>query len=140
VSPPTALTLVSCSACSLTLKMEATCSSETSADFQRTTQRYIPEDRILHNQPCENLKFCMSQKYLISVHALLITIFSRTVSSNDNSVYPMRTGLRNGSGQITESFWSIIREKLRNYFHINGTWGIPTGRINDAGQFLNCGN
>jgi hypothetical protein len=26
-----------------TLKMEATCSSETSVDFQRTTRRYIPE-------------------------------------------------------------------------------------------------
>jgi hypothetical protein len=30
------------------LKMEATCSSETSVDFQRTARRYIPEDRILH--------------------------------------------------------------------------------------------
>jgi hypothetical protein len=25
-------------------------------DFRRTTQRYIPEDRILHNHRCENLK------------------------------------------------------------------------------------
>jgi hypothetical protein len=30
------------------MKMEATCSSETSVDFQRTTRRYIPEDRTLH--------------------------------------------------------------------------------------------
>jgi hypothetical protein len=37
-------TLVSCSAYSLTLKMEAICYSETSVDFQRTTRRYIPED------------------------------------------------------------------------------------------------
>jgi hypothetical protein len=47
----------SCSACHLlsrwflaqlifsTLKIEATCSSETSVDFQRSTRRYIPEDR-----------------------------------------------------------------------------------------------
>jgi hypothetical protein len=28
--------------------MEVTCSSETSADFQRTTGFYIPEDRTLH--------------------------------------------------------------------------------------------
>jgi hypothetical protein len=28
-----------------TLKMEATCSSKSSVDFQRTTRRYIPEDR-----------------------------------------------------------------------------------------------
>jgi hypothetical protein len=30
---------------SSTLKMEAICSTETLADFQRTTRRYIPEDR-----------------------------------------------------------------------------------------------
>jgi hypothetical protein len=30
-----------------TLKMEPTCSSETSADFQPITRRYIPEDRTL---------------------------------------------------------------------------------------------
>jgi hypothetical protein len=39
-----------------TLKMEATCSSETSVDSQRTTLHYIPEDRTLHNHRCENLK------------------------------------------------------------------------------------
>jgi hypothetical protein len=43
-------------ACSSTLKMKATCSSETSVHFQRTTRRYIPEDRTLHNYRCENLK------------------------------------------------------------------------------------
>jgi hypothetical protein len=42
---PPAFTLVSCSAYSSTLKIEATSSSETSADFQRTTCRYIPEYR-----------------------------------------------------------------------------------------------
>jgi hypothetical protein len=39
-----AFTLVSCLAYSSTLKMEAICFSETSVDFQRNTQRYIPED------------------------------------------------------------------------------------------------
>jgi hypothetical protein len=48
--------LVSCLACSSTLKMEVTCFSEMSVDFQRTTRRYIPEDRILYNHRCENLK------------------------------------------------------------------------------------
>jgi hypothetical protein len=33
-----------------TLKMEATYSSETSVDFQWTTQHYIPKDRVLHNK------------------------------------------------------------------------------------------
>jgi hypothetical protein len=36
--------LVSCLAYSSTLEMEAASSSETSADFQRTTRRYISED------------------------------------------------------------------------------------------------
>jgi hypothetical protein len=34
----------------------ATCSSETSVDFQRATRRYIPEYISLHNRRCENLK------------------------------------------------------------------------------------
>jgi hypothetical protein len=38
--------LGSCLVYSSTLKMEATCSIETSVDFQRTARRYIPEDRI----------------------------------------------------------------------------------------------
>jgi hypothetical protein len=43
-----AFVLVSYSAYSSTLKMEAICSSETSVDFQRATRRYIPEDSTLH--------------------------------------------------------------------------------------------
>jgi hypothetical protein len=36
--------------------MEAICSSETSVETQWTTRRHIPEDDILHNHGCENLK------------------------------------------------------------------------------------
>jgi hypothetical protein len=43
----TCFMLVSYLAYSSTLKMEATCSSETSVDFQRITRRYIPEERAL---------------------------------------------------------------------------------------------
>jgi hypothetical protein len=39
--------------------MEATSSSKTSVDFQRTTRRYIPEYRTLHNNLCENPKSYM---------------------------------------------------------------------------------
>jgi hypothetical protein len=42
-----------------TLKMEAICSSETSVATQQTTRRHIPEDNILHNHRCENLKSCI---------------------------------------------------------------------------------
>jgi hypothetical protein len=37
--------LVSCLTYSSTVKMEATCYSETSVEFQRTTRPYVPEDR-----------------------------------------------------------------------------------------------
>jgi hypothetical protein len=40
---PPSLTLISCSAYSSALKMEAIFSSETSVEFQRTTRRYIPK-------------------------------------------------------------------------------------------------
>jgi hypothetical protein len=40
--------VVSCLAYSSTLKTEAICSSETSVDFQRTTRRYISEDKTPH--------------------------------------------------------------------------------------------
>jgi hypothetical protein len=36
--------------------MKAKYSSEMLLDFQRTTRRYIPEDRTFHNHWCENLK------------------------------------------------------------------------------------
>jgi hypothetical protein len=36
---------------------EAESKPGSSVDFQRTTRRYIPEDRILHNHRCENLTF-----------------------------------------------------------------------------------
>jgi hypothetical protein len=39
-----------------TLKMEAICSSETSADFQWDTWHYIPEDGTLNNRRCGYLK------------------------------------------------------------------------------------
>jgi hypothetical protein len=47
--------LVSCLAYHSTLKIEETCSSETSVDFQQTTRRHIPDDRPLHSHGCENI-------------------------------------------------------------------------------------
>jgi hypothetical protein len=41
-------TQVSCLAYLSTLKMEMTCSSETSVDFRRVTWRYIPVDETFH--------------------------------------------------------------------------------------------
>jgi hypothetical protein len=80
--------LVSCSAYSWTMKMYATRSSETSVGSKRTTRHYTPEDRILHNHRCENLKFCMSYElfvspmrapfpaYLTQFHFIALIVFS----------------------------------------------------------------
>jgi hypothetical protein len=54
-----------CTACS-TLRMWATCSSETSVEFQRIGQHYIPEDSTLRNHRCEQLK-----SYRRSVYAVI---------------------------------------------------------------------
>jgi hypothetical protein len=51
----------------LHLDMEATCSSEMSVDFQRTTICHTPEGRTLQDHRCENLKSYIS----IIVHEIL---------------------------------------------------------------------
>jgi hypothetical protein len=56
---------------SLTMKMEATYSSETSVDFHLTTRRYVPQDRILPtlcalNLLVENSKMRLGPKRLIA--------------------------------------------------------------------------
>jgi hypothetical protein len=48
--------LVSWLTYSLTLKMEATCSSEMTVDFQRPTWHSVPQNRALRSHCCENLK------------------------------------------------------------------------------------
>jgi hypothetical protein len=48
--------LVSCLDYFSTLKMDEICSPEMSVDFHRTVLYYIPEDRSLHRNHCENLK------------------------------------------------------------------------------------
>jgi hypothetical protein len=52
----TCFTLLSCFAHSSTLKMEATCSSELSDDFWRTTRYYISGGRHFHYQSHEKFK------------------------------------------------------------------------------------
>jgi hypothetical protein len=49
-------TLVSFLAYCSTAKIEAAYFSETPVDFLRTTHRYIPKERTVHNHRCENLK------------------------------------------------------------------------------------
>jgi hypothetical protein len=78
--------LVSCLGYFLTLKIEATCSYETSVDFQRTTRRYIPEDGTLHNHRCENLKS--------------YELFSSLASKTSHGFSPRRPEFEPGSGRV----------------------------------------
>jgi hypothetical protein len=73
---PPAFTLVSCLACSLTLKTEVTCSSKTSVDFKWTTWLYIPEDRTLHSKECvlRNVLGC-AENYICCNTFLIITVW-----------------------------------------------------------------
>jgi hypothetical protein len=43
--------------CSSNLKTEVICSPETYVDLQRTTWRFIPDDRTILNHRCENPNF-----------------------------------------------------------------------------------
>jgi hypothetical protein len=55
--PDSRLTLLLSHVISFTLKMEATCSSETS-DYNKPTRHRIPEDGILQSNRRDNLKSC----------------------------------------------------------------------------------
>jgi hypothetical protein len=59
--------------------MEAICYSETWLDSQRTTRRYMPEDSILHNHGCENLKSYVYKTRLIVHEVARVTAFKMTL-------------------------------------------------------------
>jgi hypothetical protein len=72
--------LVFCLTYSSNLKLEATCSSESSVDFQRTARHYIPEDRPLHNHCCESLK-----SYIFQINLLKLRITPKETKKYDVS-------------------------------------------------------
>jgi hypothetical protein len=53
------------------LNMMSKCTSETSGDFHQITWRYVPEDIIIHNHRCENLKWHNPQLSLIIAKAAI---------------------------------------------------------------------
>jgi hypothetical protein len=58
--------VVYCLAYSSTLKKEATYSTETLVDFQRTTRRHIPQYRAFHIHRCENAKSFKDVNYNVA--------------------------------------------------------------------------
>jgi hypothetical protein len=77
--------LISCFAYFSTLKIEATCSSETLAGFQRTTRRYVPEDRTLHIAPKG-----MNRKGWPTISSFVTHIVASTNSTERNKEYSKR--------------------------------------------------
>jgi hypothetical protein len=96
-------TPVSCLTYSSTLKMEATCSSETSVDFQRTTRPYIPDNRTHHNHRCENLRSYKIHKYVIVTVVLYGCKTSSLTLSEDIDL---------GCEQVAEDNIRISRKEL----------------------------
>jgi hypothetical protein len=68
------IVLVSCVSYSSALKMMATCSSETSVGFRRTTRRYIAEDITFHSHRCHNLKSYASLVLFLQYKNFIIII------------------------------------------------------------------
>jgi hypothetical protein len=68
---------------SSTLKMEATCSSETSADFHQTTWRYIPEEKSVHFY----LTVCLESGHPLIVFRLYRTAGGAISLKNAGSTY-----------------------------------------------------
>jgi hypothetical protein len=61
----TCFILVSCFIYSSILKIEATCSSKMSVEFQQNTRRYIPEDRTLHNEKCHSFRKFLTYHFTV---------------------------------------------------------------------------
>jgi hypothetical protein len=66
----TCFMLFSCLSYSSTMKEEEICFSQMLADFQRSTQCYVLEDRTLHNCCCENVKSCITAR----IHVAKISV------------------------------------------------------------------
>jgi hypothetical protein len=101
---------------SSTLK-ETTCSSETSVDFQRSTERYIPEDRTLHNHLYENLESYINQIWIkLPVDKVLLRVINRLTkvafwldAQIDSSKYVcMYKGWAVKSGPCTATFNDLL--------------------------------
>jgi hypothetical protein len=119
-------TLVSCLAYSSILELEATCSSETSVDFQLTKRRYTPGDRTLHDYRCENLKSYIlcgivnsvkdmfvgwnsSVWATVATGVLIVFIFKLTLERPQASIY---IKIWKKSGNQKPDFWLLALLRL----------------------------
>jgi hypothetical protein len=81
----TCFSLVSCLAYSSTTKMEATCPSEMSANFQDITWHYVPEDRTLQGtfglpvQPLLHICYCYTLTEWGNLQSLVVYLWDFTL-------------------------------------------------------------
>jgi hypothetical protein len=105
------------------LKMETTCSHETSTDFQRTTQRYIPEDRNVHNQHCEILTSCTmyrhSSKIAHFIYPWLLALYVHpllwTCMCTEHCRWPLDRGVQiflGPSCKVILSQFSVLQDTI----------------------------
>jgi hypothetical protein len=121
--------LVSSLAYSLTLKMEVTCSSETSVDFQQTMQSYLSEDRILHNHRCKNLEsyiphvftacclskvltFTKTRRFRIKIQRLYQHSYCQKWSLNYFKVSKWDARIHNGC--VSDQVWEWMGRGMKN--------------------------
>jgi hypothetical protein len=102
---PNDFTLVSCTTYSSILKIKATCSSETSVDFQQSTRCYIPEDITLHNHRCENLKSLLtwSPVYFAQLLPLRAMVLSMLVTRRERERERKRESFCTNHGSLQRS-------------------------------------
>jgi hypothetical protein len=138
--------LVSCFTYSSTLKMKAICSSETSVDFHRTTQRYNPKYPMLHGHGCENLR---SNIFIYGSWNDAVSI-SDCITPDDRMVSELEKIWKEASkrfaalenleeswtseelGTISDRIWSL---QLKSHCEINhSAVGVATGYGLDDGE------
>jgi hypothetical protein len=82
--------------------MEIIESSETFADFQRNTRRYIPEDRTFYNHRSEYLKSCLPFKWLSQI--ALSEVNSPQLVKDFPSFYGQENVLLLSQKPVTEAY------------------------------------
>jgi hypothetical protein len=108
-------------------------SPETSTDLQRTTRRYTPEDRTLHNHHCENLKsYILNCCILSRIRGLAWRIIMG--SGFDDWIYWHFFTI---TAHTLNSFWIPYAELLRRISHKFLT-DLYYFRIHECTAFYNC--
>jgi hypothetical protein len=109
------------------MKIEATCSSEKSVDFQRTAWWYVAEDKTLHNYLCENLKSYLFDGFVIARICTKRLHSSQEFLKLNNKYYRSERPQINVIGNL--ALWILLRAHCyiiitRNFILPSFTWHL----------------